>query len=249
MDKNRPMGRKNYGSIGHLEGSKLGSGEHTINTGQQRILTEKTRDKHDTVFVTEKLDGTNVGVYKKDGEIYPVQRSGYAANTSPFKMHHWFYDWAMERKSMFLYALEDGERLCGEWMAQAHGTRYCNIIDPFVCFDLMREAERATQEELIDKAGENFRFPARYHKGEAFSLMDARKCMGVSLTGAIDNVEGVVYRVERKGKVDFLAKYVRPDHVTGCYLPNISGSGPVFNWVPNGFWDERSNRNSLKDKT
>jgi len=30
---------------------------------------------------------------------------------------------------------------------------------------------------------------------------------------AIDPIEGLVYRVERKGKVDFLAKWVRPDKV------------------------------------
>ena len=41
--------------------------------------------------------------------------------------------------------------------------------------------------------------------------------------------EGVVYRVERKGKVDFLAKWVRPDKDDGKYLENISGREPVFN--------------------
>ena len=35
---------------------------------------------------------------------------------------------------------------------------------------------------------------------------------------------------EGNWKVDFVVKYVRPDKVDGCYLPEISGSHPVFNW-------------------
>lgn len=42
--------------------------------------------------------------------------------------------------------------------------------------------------------------------------------------GATGRPEGVVYRVERKGKVDFLAKYVRPDYPTGQYLPGTEGA-------------------------
>jgi hypothetical protein len=47
-------------------------------------------------------------------------------------------------------------------------------------------------------------------------------------------VEGAVWRVERKGKVDFLGKYVRPEKVDGCYLPEISGEEAVWNWRPGG---------------
>lgn len=47
-----------------------------------------------------------------------------------------------------------------------------------------------------------------------------------------DEIEGVVYRVERHGEVDFLAKWVRPDKVDGCFLPEISGKEPVWNWKP-----------------
>jgi hypothetical protein len=41
--------------------------------------------------------------------------------------------------------------------------------------------------------------------------------------GAPDPVEGAVWRVERKGKVDFLGKFVRPDKKDGCCLPEIGG--------------------------
>ena len=50
--------------------------------------------------------------------------------------------------------------------------------------------------------------------------------------GALEPVEGAVWRVERKGKVDFLGKYVRPDKIDGCYLPEINGGAAVWNWRP-----------------
>lgn len=52
--------------------------------------------------------------------------------------------------------------------------------------------------------------------------------------GALDPVEGAVWRVERGGSVDFLAKYVRPDKVDGCYLPDIAGCEAVWHWTPEG---------------
>ena len=58
----KPLGKKAYGSIPHLPGSRLGSGDHHISEGQAKIATEKLRDKYDQLFVYEKLDGSNCSV-------------------------------------------------------------------------------------------------------------------------------------------------------------------------------------------
>ena len=68
--------------------------------------------------------------------------------------------------------------------------------------------------------------------GAPFSIKQGLEAIKVSGHGAIDPVEGFVMKVERKGKVDFLAKYVRPDKIDGLYLPEISGKDPVWNWKP-----------------
>ncbi len=52
-------------------------------------------------------------------------------------------------------------------------------------------------------------------------VIDALGTLGFH--GAIDPVEGAVWRVEREGRVDFLAKYVRADKIDGKYLTQISG--------------------------
>lgn len=41
-----------------------------------------------------------------------------------------------------------------------------------------------------------------------------------------------MYRLERKGKVEFLAKFVRADFSPGHLLPEISGGDAVWNWRP-----------------
>ena len=47
--------------------------------GQKAIACEKLRDKHDRIIVQEKLDGSNVGIAKIDGNIMALTRAGYMA--------------------------------------------------------------------------------------------------------------------------------------------------------------------------
>lgn len=119
----KPLNRKNYGSIPHLSNSKLGEKDYYICEGQERILTVQPRDKNDIIIVTEKYDGSNVGVCKVDGNVYALTRSGYEARTSPYKQHHLFADWVENNLVGLSLLLKEGERICGEWMAQAHGLR------------------------------------------------------------------------------------------------------------------------------
>jgi ATP-dependent RNA circularization protein (DNA/RNA ligase family) len=215
----KPLGKKCYGSIGHLPQSRMGPADHKIAEGQAKIATEKTRDKHDVVIVQEKLDGSNVGVANIDGAIVPLTRSGYIANTSPYKMHHVFYDWVMLNKSRFEDVLAVGERICGEWLWQPHGTIYVLKHEPFVVFDIMENNTRLPYGEFKGIV-EDYFVMAKVVGGA--SPMSVATVMGVLGTygyhGAQEQIEGAVWRVERKGKVDFLCKYVRPDKVDGKYL-------------------------------
>lgn len=121
----KPLGRKNYGHIPHLEGSRMGPADHKCSDGQARIATVQVRDKHDEIFLQEKSDGSNVGVARIGDQLHPLTRSGYPAITSSFLQHKCFHNWVFENVERFMDVLEDGERLVGEWLMQAHGTRYC----------------------------------------------------------------------------------------------------------------------------
>ena len=229
--REKPLGRKAYGNIGHLPGSRLGPGDHTINEGQARILTSQARDRHDVIYVQEKLDGACTSVAKVEGEIIPLVRAGYRAESAPFLFLRQFADWVYARQQAFDELLEEGERFVGEWLVLAHGTRYKLIHGPWVPFDLMRGTDRATVEELTTRIGGLFHQPHVLSTGPTPIEAIAN---APSYHGAIDPPEGAVWRVERRGVVDFLAKWVRPDKVDGCYLPQLSGKPEVLNEYAEG---------------
>jgi len=235
---------KSYGHIPHMPGSRMGPGDHMCDEGQKRIATEKARDKHDVIIVQEKVDGSNVGVAKINGALVPLTRAGYVANTSPYEQHHHFYNWVMVNQSRFNELLKDGERICGEWLMQAHGTKYLLSHEPFVVFDLMVYNDRMIYLEFVSRIQKyDFISPNTIHIGAPLSIEKAMEKLKISGHGALDPVEGAVWRVERNGQidrhkserkwiVDFLVKYVRPDKVDGLYLPEQSGKEPIWNWKP-----------------
>lgn len=239
----KPLGGRNYGSIAHLPGSRLGVGDHKCHEGQERICNTQARDKHDNIIVQEKLDGSNVGIAKIGGEILALTRAGYLANTSPYEQHHKFSDWVEKNARRFDALLSEGERLAGEWLLQAHGTRYKLEHEPFVVFDLMRGKERAVYAELKAMVEGKFIMPYLISQGPPVSIEDAMYAVGeFGFHGAIDPIEGAVWRVERNElidpkrggerawKVDFLAKYVRPEKADGIHLESVTGLPPVWNF-------------------
>lgn len=225
----KPLNRKNYGSIPHLSNSKLGEKDYFITKGQERILTQKKRDRHDNILVFEKYDGTNVGVAKKDGKIFALTRKGYEAITSPYKQHHEFSKWVDLRSDMFNKLLNNGERFVGEWLYQAHGLIYDISQEPIVFFDYFNSHNKRYAFKELQKMG--LPLPRLLHKGDSRRVEDLIPVLNLK-TNSIrpkENPEGMVYRVERKGKVDFLAKWVRKDFQAGKYCIGIDESDLIFN--------------------
>lgn len=233
IEKNiKPLGGKAYGSIPHLPGSRLGPGDHHCESGQARIATERARDRHDLIIVQEKLDGSNVAVAKINGQIMALTRSGYMANTSKYDQHIKFEEWVMANKPRFDDLLQDGERLCGEWLYQAHGTLYNLPHEPFVAFDIIQGKTRLPFESFVKRINRQFTTPNLLSIGQPFPIDMAIESIKTSGHGAVDEVEGAVWRVERRGVVDFLTKFVHHHKQDGKYLPENNGTGlnVLNNW-------------------
>jgi len=229
----KPLGGKAYGHIGHLPCSRMGAGDHHVHEGQAKICTEQVRDRFDVVVVQEKLDGSCCSVARlDDGSIVPLSRAGYVADTSKYIQHRMFYDWVFKNRERFLF-LDPGERCVGEWMVQAHSTKYKLEHEPFVLFDIMRKSIRVTYMELLHRViPYGFTTPNLVSYGASISVENVMKRLRTSGHGALDPVEGAVWRLERKGVVDFLAKFVRPAKEDGIYLPSVTGLGEVWNLYP-----------------
>ncbi len=231
----KPLGHKNYGSIPHLPGSRLGPADHKCHGGQFQIACCKKRDKYDRVIVQEKLDGSNVGVALQDNKIIPVTRAGYMANSSPYLLHHFFHIWALKNQARFRAVLSEGQRVCGEWLQVAHGTKYELPHEPFVAFDIMeKKHSRMPFDSFVKNVSRGeFIMPKVISDGHPISVSSAMEILGErGFHGALENIEGAIWRVERnnlidklKGnhggrqyKVDFLVKYVRKGKVDGKYM-------------------------------
>lgn len=111
----------------------------------------------------------------------------------------------------------------------AHGTRYELNHEPFVAFDLMignvREPYLIFNRRVSDF---NFTVPSIISYGGPLPISIA---LNVSISGhnAIDEIEGVVYRIERMGKVDFLCKFVRHEKQDGKYFQENNNGYTYWN--------------------
>lgn len=228
----RPIGSKSYGSIPHLPGSRQGRGDIGIAEGQARILTERARDANDVIIVEQKVDGSNVAVANVVGELVAITRGGFRASQSQYEQHQHFHVWVERNRSLFDF-LGDGERVCGEWMGQAVGTMYELPHIPFVAFDIRRNRlDRAPHQELTERVAGRLPMPRLISKGPPVSVEDALAALDPAAHGALELVEGAVWRVERNGKFDFIAKFVRHEKEDGKYLPQISQKPAVWLWHP-----------------
>lgn len=240
MNHPKPLGHRAYGHIPHLPGSRLGSGDHKIEAGQARIATEKARDRHDLIVVQEKLDGSCVSVTRVGDQIVPLIRAGYRASDSPRRQHQLFAAWVFTHHDRFRALLADGERVAGEWLVQAHGTRYLLPHEPFVAFDvLVGQTRVCNASQLAARAATvGFLTPRVIHVGAPISIAAVVANLEPSGHGALDPVEGAVWRVERKGVTDFLAKFVRHEKQDGSYLERNGAPVEVWNVDPNTFGSE-----------
>lgn len=232
--RERPLGHKAYGSIPHLPGSRTGPTDRHLPENLARRLVEEAPAGYE-VLVQEKLDGSCVAVARLDDVIFALGRGGDLAERSRNEGRRMFAAWVAREESRWLALLAPGERLVGEWLALAHSTRYELCGEPFVAFDLMVGEERAGIDELTARVRSAGLVPPHLvHRGPALSVVDALERLGSGGHGALDAVEGLVYRLERAGEVALIAKHVRHEKSDGSLLPENTGQPALWNWRPDG---------------
>nr|WP_250807108.1 RNA ligase family protein [Neorhizobium tomejilense] len=237
----KPLGFKAYGSTPHLVGSRVGPGDYSLTAEQSALfLGERHRmaDRHrkmDRIIVTEKIDGSCVSVARQDGKILALQRAGYLAATSPYALHHTFDRWVSARASLFMDLLDDDERLVGEWLHTAMGTRF-EIADPddlLAGFAMFGGRRRLPYDEFAQRTGRlGLRRAHLLSDGDGISIDRALELLGESgHHGALDGAEGAVWVMETNGEFNAIAKFVKADKVDGKYMGGITGGGDVVNYV------------------
>lgn len=224
-----PLGRRAYFKIPHLPGSRTGPSDRVAPPELVRRCTVEARGGEE-VLVQEKLDGSCVAIARVDGAIVALGREGTRASLSHNPGRQKFAHWVDAEATRLAPLLRDGEWIVGEWLALAHSTRYQLTHVPFVAFDLFVGGEQVSFDVLAARVKGHLPLPHLIHRGGPLTVAAALQLLGPhGAHGAIDPVEGAVWRVERAGKVRSMAKVVRPEKVDGALLPENSGKPAVWN--------------------
>jgi ATP-dependent RNA circularization protein (DNA/RNA ligase family) len=229
---------KTYNSIPHISSSRLGEGDHYIDEKHEKSLVDTLPNQQSLVIVQEKFDGSNVSIVRYQGELRVLSRNGYDCKNSNQLQHRMAYDYVQKYRTIFENICSQQEdRLVGEWLALAHGTRYENLDDSSVFrpFDFYREGKELPFYQfiaIVSKMG-LLHYPTVLHIGGSCSARRALKLLDEK--GSSSDAEGVIYRLEEGGKPKFKAKYIKHDKVDGKYLKNEDGTYKkeeeyIFNW-------------------
>lgn len=82
--------------------------------------TKRVSCKGDKVYITEKLDGSNLVIFKKDYELYIAQRKNIfkISELEEVKgiLYKGLYQWLVDNKDVLINELHDNSAICGEWL-------------------------------------------------------------------------------------------------------------------------------------
>lgn len=217
-----------YPKIPHLPGSRTGPSDTHVPEARARAYTERAREGL-VVTVEEKLDGTSV-VVARASEAVAYGRDGRRAEASRNLGRRLFARWVRENESRFMELLGEGERIAGEWLAIAHGTRYALSHEPFVPFDLfLADGARVSRPVLAQRCGQvGLVVPYLVHSGAALAIAEADRRLGPRGHHGADVAEGLVYREETRDLCRSIAKVVRATKVDGALLADHTGGDHVF---------------------
>ena len=113
------------------------------------------------------------------------------------------------------------------------GLKYNIEVEPIVFFDHFNAENQRSQFDYLGELAIMYglQLPRMLHRGQAIKTNDLLPDLNLKTNGiwAKENPEGMVYRVERKGKVDFLAKWVRSDFEAGKYIIDKQESELIWN--------------------
>jgi hypothetical protein len=220
---------KNFGHIGHLKGSKLiEDSDKLLGEYEQSKYIVCKRDKNDLVIITEKIDGMNAGVVKKNGMLYPINRKGYDVRIMGLVQKELeilgieWARWVDENYSLYDSILDEGERLVFENCIMQHTLRYKFKGEPvFLLTKYKSNNKRLNYNTLTDLAVKNnIQQPPLLNIGVAVPPQIILEQYPKGCLGVQGMIEGIVYSYEHNGEQESYAKYVS-NEIMGTMKPKV----------------------------
>ena len=110
----------------------------------------KRFDGNAQVFITEKIDGSNLTIFKKDGEIHFATRNNIIQIPNDVEnckniLYKGMYGWIQDNHMRLCESLNEGSAICGEWIGMG------NIKYPYLDKKFYMFAKANIDEDLILK--------------------------------------------------------------------------------------------------
>lgn len=217
----------NFGSIKHLNGSKLADKlDSYLDEEAQKKFVQAKRNKNDIVIITEKIDGMNAGVIKKDGYLYPINRKGYDTRlmgkirTELSLFGNGWAKWVDEHYDLYDSLLKEGERLVFEYAEYRHTLEYKFHCEPvFLLAKYDSKNKKINYASLTALASKNgIMQPPLLNMGVALPPQIILSQYPKGLIGVKGKIEGIVYSYEHNGVHEACAKYVS-NPIMGTFNP------------------------------
>lgn len=208
---------KNFGHIKHLKGSKMIDRFDSLAGEQDQYkFTVCKRDINDRIIITEKIDGMNSGVVKKNGVLYPVNRKGYdvrfiAASHSEFELLAKVWsDWVNDHYELYDSILEDDERLVFENAILCHTVKYVFKKEPvFLLAKYNQDNKRINHDSLTSLCNEyDIQQVPVLNIGSAIPPEIIVSQYPDGVIGARNGIEGIVYSYEHNNEFESNVKFV-----------------------------------------
>ena len=103
---------------------------------KRKIYPSTIRYGKDTTCITEKLDGSNLGIFKLDGKLLVAQRNNlfvYPEDRDEITYGK-LTEWLDEHSQVLLDELHEGSGVFGEWLAENKGDKKYPFSQVFMVF-------------------------------------------------------------------------------------------------------------------
>ncbi len=237
-------------------------GEHSGKEPDDKYLS--TRDsiellKGQHVILTEKMDGSNIGISYPDAQLLIQSRKhelGLESGSEFLELQRWaryITDYKNQGISGLFERLEDRYTLYGEWLQKAHFIIYQSLSHYFLGFDVFDK----TKNEFLDTSSRNalleglpVSFVPTIYEGEIkglehlLELINRPSMYEAHWRTAISDkpeeqtnlVEGVYGRIEQNGIVVSRFKFVNPQFREG--INNLGVHHTKLPYIKNSLADE-----------
>lgn len=217
---------RNFGHIQHLAGSRMiDDADKLISAQDQYKFTMCKRKPTDNIIITEKIDGMNAGVAKKDGLLYPINRRGYdvrtlgSVNKDLALLGESWAEWVDCHYSLLDKLLEEGECLVFENAIMTHTLRYEFKKSPVFLLAKYTQDNKKLLHSEVQAIAEYYGFetPPVLCTGVAVEPEVVIRQYPKGLVGSKDKIEGIVYNYESNDKHIGCAKFVSNPLMGSCH--------------------------------